>query len=157
MVPKEKNIQADPNYIVKISVLTGIVIGLYMAYAALYDASWIVIFGMSLILLVIYLMELTRTITLTDNALVFSRFLSHKKEIDLADIAGMYIYSFNKKFLSQHAYTTKLVVTKKDGKKIKFTLSSLDNRAVLNMMKENFGINNCKMYVAKKENKVPSV
>jgi hypothetical protein len=64
-------------------------------------------------------------------------------------ITGMYIYSYNKKFLKNHAYTTKLVVVEDSGKKHKFSLSSLDNKAVLNLMKDTFGVTNNKMYIAK--------
>lgn len=147
---KEKNITADPHYIVRISILTGILIGLYMAYSAIFPMIWVAEFLVLIIVFVLYLMELTRSIHLNTTTLTLSRFLSKKKEIDVRDISGMYIYSFNKKFLKQHAYTTKLVVVQKNGKKTKFTLSSLDNRAVLNMMKENFGVNSNKMFIANK-------
>jgi hypothetical protein len=48
----------------------------------------------------------------------------------------MYIYSYTKKFLKKRALTTKLIVVTKTDKFYKFVLSSLDNKAVLNMIKE---------------------
>ena len=65
----------------------------------------------------------------------------------------MYLYSWNKKFLKKHALTTKLVITTNSDKKYKFVISSLDNKAVLNLLKENFGVINNKMYIGKKTNK----
>ena len=72
-------------------------------------------------------------------------------ELDATKIRGMYIYSYNKKFLKSHAYTTKLVITDTDNHITKYTLSSLDNKAVLNMMKESFGVNSYKMFISKHE------
>ena len=95
-------------------------------------------------------MELTRTIELKEGKLIFSRFLYRQKTFDVARITGMYIYSYNKKFLKKHAYTTKLVVVEDNGKTTKFSLSSLDNKSVLNMMKDSFGVVNNKMFIANK-------
>ncbi|MBQ9280038.1 MAG: hypothetical protein IJ215_03205 [Clostridia bacterium] len=150
---KNKNIAAEPRYIVKISVLIGIAIGIYMAYASILRANWVVVLGMVLILLSAYLVELTKSITLDEETITYTKFLSKKRTIDIQDISGMYIYSFNKKFLKQHAYTTKLVITLKNGERVKLSLSSLDNRAVLNMMKDNFGVSSNKMYIANKKKK----
>ena len=148
---KEKIITADPKYVVRISILVGIAIGLYMALAGATDTNAFLVFGMVIIFMCVYLMELTKSISLEEGTLTYKRFLMPKKTISVYDIKGVYIYSFNKKFLKQHAYTTKLVVTLNDDDKIKMSLSSLDNRAVLNMMKDNFGVTNNKMYIANKK------
>lgn len=148
---KERNISANPKYIVKISIFTGIMIGLYAAYASVYDVSGLFVLGMVLVFLGLYFIELTRKITLKEGTLTLSKFLGKTYEIDARKISGMYIYSYNKRFLNKHAYTTKLVIVDDSKKIIRFTLSSLDNRSVLNMMKESFGINNYKMFISKRE------
>ena len=56
-----------------------------------------------------------------------------------------------KRFLKNHAHTTKLVVSTRTDKTYKFVLSSLNYKAVLNMMKENFGITDYKIYMTKKD------
>lgn len=144
----EKYLMADPRYVVEISILTGIAIGSYMALSTVYHLYWLIEYCIIILLLAVYLMEITRNITLIGSTLTLSRFLMKKKKIEVQDISGMYIYSFNKKFLNKHAYTTKLVITPKNGKRVKFSLSSLDNRAVLNLLTEHFGINSNKMYIA---------
>ncbi len=147
---KEKHMLASPKYIVKVSILTGMVLGLYIALASVNNVNNWFTFGMAIIILSAYLIELTREITLVDGKIVLSKFLSKTKEIDSRNVTGMYIYSYNKRFLNHNAYTTKLVIVE-NGKKItKFTLSSLDNKSVLNMMKDSFGIVSNKMYIAKK-------
>ena len=150
-LPKSKHLTAQPRYVVKISILIGIAVGLYMAFAGLYEIHWLFVSVMVLIFLLLYLMELTKSITLEDGILTYSSFPTAKKKVEVEDICGMYIYSFNKKFLKQHAYTTKLVISLKNGEKIIFPLSSLDNRSVLNMMKDNFGVTSNKMYIANKK------
>ncbi|MBQ8299688.1 MAG: hypothetical protein IJX99_07565 [Clostridia bacterium] len=149
---RERTIAADPKYVLVISVITGILMGLYLGYAAALEKGGILIVATVIILAIIYLIEITRTVTLKENKLTLSKFLSFEKEIDVNQITGMYIYSYNKKFLKSHAYTTKLVITQRDGKITKFTLSSIDNKAILNMMKESFGINSYKMFISKHEN-----
>ena len=151
---KERNIAADPRYVVKISVLTGILIGLYLAYASVEDVNgWFVFFVVAMIF-VCYLIELTRKITLKDGKLTLSKFLSSPKEIDPRRVNGIYIYSYNKKFLKKHAYTTKLVIVLTNEQVIKFSLSSLDNKSVLNMMKETFGVTRNKMFISKRSEKI---
>ena len=103
-----------------------------------------------LIITICYLIEITRKITIKDDKLILSKMFSKKVEIYGNQIKGIYIYSFNKKFLKKRALTTKLVVVEKTDKFHKFTLSSLDNKAVLNMLKENFGVQNYKMYIEKR-------
>lgn len=148
---RERTIAADPKYVLIISIITGILMGLYLGYAAALEKSGIIITATVVIIAIMYLIEITRTVTLKEGKLVLSKFLSFEKEIDVNQIVGMYIYSYNKKFLKSHAYTTKLVIVGRDGKLTKFTLSSIDNRAILNMMKESFGINSYKMFIAKHE------
>ncbi len=147
---REKNICASPKYIAGTSIIVGILLGLYVAFLTSFNMSGLLFTATTLIIIVMYLFELTRRITLKDGKLILSKFFFITKEINLSEIKGMYIYSYNKKFLKSHAYTTKLVITNSTGARIKFTLSSIDNRAVLNLMKDNFGINSYKMYIAKK-------
>ena len=86
---------------------------------------------------------------LKEDKLILSKAFSKKVELYGNQIKGIYIYSFNKKFLKKRALTTKLVVVTKTDKFYKFTLSSIDNKAVLNMIKENFGVTEYKMYIGK--------
>lgn len=148
-----KHINANPRYVLIISIFVGIVIGIYYAYASIEGINFLVKFALIFIILVCYLIEITRSITLKDGVLIFSKFLYKTKEIHANMVKGMYIYSYNKKFLKKNAYTTKIVVITKDEKKYKFSLSSLDNRAVLSMMKEEFGVVNNKMFISKREEK----
>ena len=148
---RERNICADPKYIAGMSIIVGVLIGMYLAFLTSVNMNGIIFKGTTLLLIIMYLYELTRRITLKDGKLTLSKFFFLKKELAASEITGMYIYSYNKKFLKSHAYTTKLVITDYQGKKIKFTLSSIDNRAVLNMMKDAFGVNSYKMYISKKE------
>lgn len=106
------------------------------------------IWGTVIVLLALYLIEITRKIAITDEYLEFERIFFITKKIPLDQIDGMYIYSFNKRFLNKNAFTTKLVVANGQSR-YKFTISGIDTRAVLNMMKENFGINENKMYIAR--------
>ncbi len=147
---KEKYIAANPRHVVTLSVLTGALIGLYLGLAKVNEIRNSIITIAIVFLLVIYFMELTRTITLKEGKLTFSRFLYKTQTFDVTKITGIYIYSYNKKFLKKHAYTTKLVVVEDSGKKFKFSLSSLDNKSVLNMMKDSFGVVNNKMFIANK-------
>lgn len=149
---RERTIAADPKYVLVISVVTGILLGLYLGYAAALEKGGIVITATVALIAVMYLIEITRTVTLKEGKLTLSKFLSFEKEINVNQIEGMYIYSYNKKFLKSHAYTTKLVIVENGGKITKFTLSSIDNKAILNMMKESFGINSHKMFISKHEN-----
>ena len=50
--------------------------------------------------------------------------------------------------MNNHAYTVKLVVAQTSKKLTKFALSSIDNRAIMNMIKDNFGVKKNKMYIA---------
>lgn len=147
---REKNIYADPKYIAGMSIIVGILLGMYIGFLNIVDINGIVFTLTTLLILAMYLFELSRRIILKDGKLILSKFFFINKEMNPSDIKGMYIYSYNKKFLKSHAYTTKLVLTDLRGNKTKFTLSSIDNRAVLNLMKENFGVNSYKMYIAKK-------
>lgn len=150
---RERNIFADPKYVVLISIIVGVLLGIYVAFLTSLQMNGFIFTCTTLLLVIMYLYELTRKITLKDGKLTLSKFFFLKKEIPASEIKGMYIYSYNKKFLKSHAYTTKLVITNYQGKTTKFTLSSIDNRAVLNLMKESFGVNSYKMYISKKEQK----
>lgn len=145
---KNKEIGPDPKYVVITSITTGILLGLYFGLTAICDANEIVVLCTFLLVMYCYLSEITRRVSLRDGVLIFSKFLSKKKEIDASRITGMYIYSYNKRFMKNHAYTVKFVVIEGTGKKTKFTISSLDNRAIMNLMKENFGVQRNKMYIA---------
>ena len=146
----DKYIMAEPKYVVTISVITGILIGLYLAYANSVEASGWVFVITTFLLLYMYLSEITKRITFKEGKLTLSQ-IFYEEVIEASSIKGMYIYSYNKKFLKSHAYTTKLVITDSKDKTIKFTISSLDNRAVLNMMKETFGVNSYKMFISRRE------
>ena len=52
-------------------------------------------------------------------------------------------------YVTNNALTTKLIIVNGISK-YKYTLSGIDVRAVLNMMKENFGISENKIYIAMK-------
>lgn len=143
----EKEIGADPMYVTLLSSFTGVLIGLYLAYMKANKLEGLLVTGMVIIIFLCYLVELTRKIKLGGRQLILSRLFYKTKVINVTEIRGMYIYSYNRRFLKKHAFTTKLIVVKNDGKKIKFTLSSIDNRAVLNMMKDDFGVVKNKMYI----------
>ncbi len=141
-------IAPDPQYILLLTLVAGIAMGLFIALVDRYHlGDW---YNVIFILLItcLYGVEISRRIRLTDNSLVLEKALSKTKEIPLDDIEGMYLYSYGKKFMKRHSFTTKLVVAT-DKEKIKFTISSLNNKAILNMMKNNFGIENYKMYIVK--------
>ena len=147
---KTKYIAPNPKYITSISILVGIFIGTYLALCSKFVISSIVSTIIVLIVFWCYLVEITRRIIIQDNKIILSKLFSKKIELNGLSINGMYIYSFTKKFLKKHALTTKLVITTNNNKKYKFVLSGIDNKAVLNMMKENFGIVDYKMYIGKK-------
>ena len=146
---RKPEIAPEPQYVLLLTVFTGILIGIFITFTELtYNSGWYsTIF--SIIIIFLYYIEISRRITLTDNSLIFSKAFSKTKVIDIDDIRGAYIYSYNKKFMKGHAFTTKLViVTTKE--KTKFTISSLNNQAILNLIKNNFGVTDYKIYIAKK-------
>ena len=147
---KTRHIAPNPKYIVSISIAVGIFIGSYLALCTKFKINTIVSMIVVLIIFLCYLVEITRRIVIEENKIVLSKLFSKKIELNGLSINGMYIYSFTKKFLKKHALTTKLVITTNNNKKYKFVLSGIDNKAVLNMMKENFGIVDYKMYIGKK-------
>ena len=148
---KGRYISPEPKYVVMLSIIMGIVIGIYIALASFYQINKWFAFGVIALLFGEYLIEITRAIIIREDKLILSKLFSKKIELDGRDVKGMYIYSYNKKFLKGHAITTKLVISTKNGKKYKFVLSSLNNKSVLNMMKENFGIKNNKMFISKND------
>ena len=147
---KNREITPDPKYVVTISISTGVLLGLYLGLSAICGVNGIVVTLATALICVCYLMEITKRISIREGVITLSGFLLKTKQIDISRITGMYIYSYNRKFMKGHAYTVKLVIVDDSGKRTKYTLSSIDNRAVMNMMKENFGIEKNKMYIAKR-------
>ena len=144
-----KNIMASPKYVIVLSALLGIFLGVYCKLGQVLETNGFVIWGMVLLLLIAYLIEITRKITITDENLELEKMFCTTKKIPLNTIDGIYIYSYNKKFLNKRALTTKLVVCT-GNEKYKFTISSLDVKAVLYMMKDNFGITENKIFIKNK-------
>ena len=147
---KDMYILPEPKYVFKVSVLVGITIGLYMGAAYSFGINKALIWLVSTFVFVAFLFEVTRKITINEGNIIFSRFFGKKKQIKNDEINGIYIYSYNKKFLKTHALTTKLVVVMKDDKEYKYTLASLINKQVLNMIKDVFGVESHKMFIAKR-------
>lgn len=152
-IEREKYISPQPLYVTIISLFTGIMLGLYISLCEYFHVNKILMMIVSIAIFVCYFIEITRGISLVDGNLILSKAFSKKIIINATSIKGMYLYSWNKKFLKKHALTTKLVITTNSDKKYKFVISSLDNKAVLNLLKENFGVINNKMYIGKKTNK----
>lgn len=148
---KSKMIAADPKYVLILSIFTGILIGIITGMVSLIVARSYLVTLSTIVILIAYMKEITRTIHIEEGKLILSDFLMKRKEFTPNQIVGMYIYSYNKKFLKHNAYTTKLVITERSGKRTKFILSSLDVKAVQNMMKDNFGIRNYKIFIQKRE------
>ena len=146
---KERYIAPNPKYVALISILLGIMLGIYVALCSYYKTNAWVVISIIFVLFICYLIEITRKITIKDGKLILTKAFSRKYEIEGRNIKGAYIYSYNKKFLKKHALTTKLVIVTKTNKLKKFILSSLDNKAVLNMMKENLGVTEYKMFICK--------
>lgn len=147
-ISSNKEITADPKYVLTISILTGILLGSYLGLATVCNVHNIIVTLGTVTICCCYLAEITRRVAIRDGVLVLSRFLMPKKEIDANRITGIYLYSYNRKFMDNHAYTVKLVVAQTSKKLIKFALSSIDNRAIMNMIKDNFGVKKNKMYIA---------
>lgn len=146
-VPRQKDIMTSPKYVFFISVSLGIFLGIYILLGRISAMNSLLLWGTVLVLFILYLIEITRKISLTDEYLKFERAFFKTKKIMLQQIDGIYVYSYNKRFINKNAFTTKLVVST-GSSKYKFTLSGIDTRSVLNMMKENFGISENKMYIA---------
>ena len=146
-VVRQKDIMTSPKYVFIISVSLGIFFGVYVLLGRMLEINALVIWITFLTLFGLYLVEITRKISLTEEYLKFEKAFYKTKLIPLEQIDGIYVYSFNKKFINKNAFTTKLVVV--NGKsKYKFTLSGIDTKSVLNMMKDNFGISENKMFIA---------
>ncbi|MBR4110709.1 MAG: hypothetical protein IKK43_03345 [Clostridia bacterium] len=143
-----KDIIPAPRYVLTITLLNAVLIGMFYAVCEISKTEAWIPFVYATVLILLYIIELSRSISVNENTLILSRFLKSDIVIPIATIEGMYIYSFNKKFLKKHALTTKLVITA-SGKRYKFTISSLENKAILNMMKSSFGITDNKMFIAK--------
>lgn len=146
-IEREKELAPSPKYIIPITILSGILIGIFHMLTALMKENHIYSIIFSIIILTFYTIEISRRITLDEKYLTLSKFFSPTIKIPLSTISGIYIYSYNKKFSNKHAFTTKLVVITPQ-KKYKFTISSLESKAVLSMIKNNFGVTKNKMYIA---------
>lgn len=143
-------IAPEPRYILLLTVIAGSAIGLFAALVERYHYNTWYTFLFIVLVTCLYGIEISRRIRLTDHTLVLERAFAKTKEIPFDEIQGMYIYSYEKRFMKGHAFTTKLVVvTAKE--KIKFTISSLNHKAVLHMMKDNFGVEEYKMFIANKD------
>ena len=112
-IEKNRYILPEPRYAVVSSIMSGCMIGLYMALAKYYLVNSKVITGIAVLLFMCYLVEMTRKIVLDEENLTSYRFFFIRKRIPVSSIQGMYIYSYNKKWLKQHALTSKLVVVTK--------------------------------------------
>lgn len=146
----KKVLMASPSYVAILSILFGSFAGIYLSLCDIQGVNQYIKWATIIVLFLLYLTEITRKISMTDLDLEFEKIFTPTKKIPLSKIDGMFIYSYNKKFLNKRALTTKLVVT--TGKeKYKFTLSSFNIKAVMNMMKENFNVSNGKMYVYKRK------
>lgn len=143
-----KDILPVPKYVLTITILNALLIGIFYAVCTIAAVNSWIPFGYAAVLILLYIIELSRGISVNENTLILSRFIRGDVAIPISTIEGMYIYSFNKKFLKKHALTTKLVITA-SGKMYKYTISSLENKAVLSMMKNCFGITDYKMFIAK--------
>lgn len=144
----QRDIMTSPKYVLAISIFLGILIGAYAFLGEITKTNSFIIWGTILIVFALYLIEITRKVHLTEENLEFERLFFKTKKIPLGNIDGIYVYSFNKKFINKSAFTTKLVVTM-GNQHYHYTLSGIDTRAVLNMMKDNFGITENKIFVAK--------
>ena len=142
-------IAPDPTYVLTLTLAVGVSIGLFGALVKLTSQSLWYSIIFSVMLFVLYWIDISRRVKVDENALILSKAFSKTKEISLDEITGIYIYSYNKKFMKNHAFTTKLVVITKN-EKTKFTISSLNNKAVLNMIKNNFGVTDYKIFIANK-------
>lgn len=143
-----KDITPSPNYVLTVTILNAIVIGAFWAICeANHLNNWIPT-TYALVLGFLYIVEISRSISINENCIILSRLLMGNLTIPIATIDGMYIYSYNKRFIKKHALTTKLVISAA-GKRYKYTISSLENKAILNMMKNSFGITDYKMFIAK--------
>ena len=151
VVTKERFILPDSKYVLGISILVGIVMGLYLALCKYAGTNSLLSLVVVIFVAFFYLFDMTRGIHLDEEKIMLQHGCGMKKTIPLKEIKGMFVYSYNKKFLLQHALTTKLVVTTRNEKQYVYTISSLNYKKVLNMMKENFGIISHKMYVYKQD------
>ena len=144
---KMPEVAPGPKYVLSITLLCGISLGMFIALSNKIGGKIIYNYAFVFLIGIIYIIEISRRIKITENALVLSSAFTKAKEIPLEEISGIYIYSFSKRFMKKHALTTKLIVVTKD-KKIKFTISSLSKPAILNIIKNNFGVTDNKIFVA---------
>lgn len=145
-VPEEVMITPSSAYILKLTVLIGFMSAGFLwlsMYTKTLETPAYLFIGM---IIVLYMIEISRKIVLTKDEMVLIKLFQKIKRIPLEAIEGIYIYSFNRRFFKGHAFTTKLVVcTAKE--KYQYIISSLENKEVLNMIKDNFGVVENKMYI----------
>ncbi len=144
----------EPRYALFASIMSGLMIGIYLALANYYGVISSIKWSVAFLIFLCYLVEMSRKITLDEDTLTSSKLFLFKKKIPINKIEGMYVYSYNKKWLKQHALTTKLVIAESEGKKDKIILSSFSNKKVFAMMKDNFNIVDHKLFVQKNDDKV---
>lgn len=86
-----RNIMASPKYVIVLSALLGIFLGVYCKLGQVLETNGFVIWGMVLLLLIAYLIEITRKITITDENLELEKMFCTTKKIPLNTIDGIYI------------------------------------------------------------------
>lgn len=150
---KLKDIMVDPGYILKLTILLGTLYGLFITFANLVEFNIWVTFVFLLYLGMLYIIEITRKVSISEESLNLSKAFARDITINLDKIKGMYIYSFNERLIETHAFTTKLVICT-DNKKYKFTISSLSIKAILNMMKDNFDIEHHRIFIVNPKKKI---
>ena len=79
-ISSNKEITADPKYVLTISILTGILLGSYLGLATVCNVHNIVVTLGTVAICCCYLAEITRRVAIRDGVLVLSRFLMPKKE-----------------------------------------------------------------------------
>ena len=120
-----RDILPAPKHVLSLTFLTAILIGSFYALCGVANVSGTVPFIYACVLVLLYIMELSKGISVNENTLILSRLIGSDIAIPLVTIEGMYIYSYNKRFLKKHAFTTKLVIVAA-GKKYKYTISYLE-------------------------------
>lgn len=123
---------------------------MYIALSKYFKINLILMLSIVALLIICYVIEISRSINIENNKIILKKAFAKKIELYGTSVKGMYIYSYNKNFLKKHALTTKLIITTNDNMKYKFVLGSLNYKAVLNLMKECFGITEYKIYLEKR-------
>ena len=88
---KNKYITPEPKYIVKVSILTGILLGMYVALAVHFKMNLWMLIGILLIILICYLVEISRKIIIKDEKIILSKAFSKTRELYGKEVKGIYI------------------------------------------------------------------